>query len=75
MLCHGEITAEEYYTMAGFDSKPASEKKGLPRRRHSAQDKQDYSAEMQQEHVRKFAAEHGIAIIKEFPDRDATGLR
>ena len=61
--------------MACFDSKPEGEKKGIPRLRHSAQDKQDYSTEIQQDQVRKFAADHGIAIIKEFPDRDATGLQ
>ncbi len=42
--------------------------------RHSAQDRQEYSIPIQSEQVRKFAAEHGIKIIKEFKDYGVSGL-
>lgn len=42
--------------------------------RHSAQDRQENSIEIQQDQVRKFAAEHSITIIREFADRGKTGL-
>lgn len=42
--------------------------------RHSAQDRQEYSIPIQREQVRKFAREHGIEIIKEFPDYGKSGL-
>jgi DNA invertase Pin-like site-specific DNA recombinase len=42
--------------------------------RHSAQDRQEYSIPIQSEQVRKFAAEHGIEIIKEFKDYGVSGL-
>jgi DNA invertase Pin-like site-specific DNA recombinase len=57
-----------------FDEKPTTEKKAVAYYRHSAQDKQEYSVEIQQEHVRKFASDHGIEIIKEFADRGITGV-
>ena len=60
--------------MGWFDPKPAAEKKAVAYYRHSAQDKQEYSVEIQQEHVRKFAADNGIEIIKEFADRGITGV-
>jgi DNA invertase Pin-like site-specific DNA recombinase len=57
-----------------FDPKPTAEKKAVAYYRHSAQDKQEYSVEIQQEHVRKFAADHGVEIVKEFADRGVTGV-
>jgi len=42
--------------------------------RHSAQDRQENSVEIQQDQVRKFAEENGIEIIKEFADRGKSGL-
>jgi len=42
--------------------------------RHSAQDRQEYSIPIQSQQVRKFAAEHGIEIIKEFKDYGVSGL-
>jgi DNA invertase Pin-like site-specific DNA recombinase len=42
--------------------------------RHSAHDRQENSVEIQQELVRKLAAEHDIEIIREFADRGKTGL-
>jgi DNA invertase Pin-like site-specific DNA recombinase len=42
--------------------------------RHSAQDRQEYSIPIQSEQVRKFAAEHGIKIIREFKDHGVSGL-
>ena len=60
--------------MDWFDSKPGTLKKAVAYYRHSAQDKQEYSVEIQQEHVRKFAADNNIEIIKEFADRGVTGV-
>ena len=60
--------------MGWFDAKPMTEKRAVAYYRHSAQDKQEYSVEIQQEHVRKFAADHNIEIIKEFADRGITGV-
>ncbi len=42
--------------------------------RHSAEDRQEYSIPIQREEVKKFAAEHGIEIIKDFPDYGVSGL-
>jgi DNA invertase Pin-like site-specific DNA recombinase len=42
--------------------------------RHSAQDRQEYSIPIQSEQVKKFAAEHGIKIIKVFKDYGVSGL-
>ena len=42
--------------------------------RHSAQDRQENSVELQQEQVRKFAAENAIEIIREFADKGKSGL-
>lgn len=42
--------------------------------RHSAQDRQENSVEIQQDQVRKFATEHGIEIIREFADKGKSGL-
>lgn len=42
--------------------------------RHSAQDRQENSVEIQQDQVRKFATEHGLEIIREFADRGKSGL-
>jgi DNA invertase Pin-like site-specific DNA recombinase len=42
--------------------------------RHSAQDRQENSVEIQQDQVRKFAAENGIEIIREFADKGKSGL-
>ena len=60
--------------MQWFDPKPPTGKRAVAYYRHSAQDKQEYSVEIQQEHVRKFAADNGIEIIKEFADRGITGV-
>ena len=60
--------------MDWFDSKPVTHKRAVAYYRHSAQDKQEYSVEIQQEHVRKFAAENSIEIIKEFADRGISGV-
>ena len=42
--------------------------------RHSAQDRQENSVELQQEQVRRFAAENGMEIIREFADKGKSGL-
>jgi DNA invertase Pin-like site-specific DNA recombinase len=42
--------------------------------RHSAQDRQENSVPLQREHVQKWAAEHGITVIKEFADHGKSGL-
>ena len=42
--------------------------------RHSAQDRQENSVEIQQDQVRQFASENDIEIIREFADRGKSGL-
>ena len=42
--------------------------------RHSAQDRQENSIPIQREQVQKWAAEHGLEIIKEFADHGKSGL-
>jgi DNA invertase Pin-like site-specific DNA recombinase len=42
--------------------------------RHSAQDRQENSVEIQQDQVRQFAREHDVEIIREFADRGKSGL-
>jgi len=42
--------------------------------RHSAQDRQENSVEIQQDQVRAFARDHDIEIIREFADRGKSGL-
>jgi len=54
--------------------KTVLQKRAVAYYRHSAQDRQENSIEIQQDQVRKFAAEHGIEIIREFADKGKTGL-
>jgi DNA invertase Pin-like site-specific DNA recombinase len=49
-------------------------KKAIAYYRHSAQDRQENSIPIQQDQVRKFAFDNGIAIIKEFQDAGKSGL-
>ncbi len=42
--------------------------------RHSAQDKQKNSVEIQQDQIRKWAAANGVAIVREFADHGKSGL-
>jgi len=42
--------------------------------RHSAQDRQENSVEIQQDQVRQFARDNDIEIIREFADRGKSGL-
>lgn len=42
--------------------------------RHSAQDRQENSVEIQQDQVRQFARENDIKIVREFIDRGKSGL-
>ena len=49
-------------------------KKAIAYYRHSAQDRQENSIEIQREQVLKFATENGIEIIREFADRGKSGL-
>lgn len=49
-------------------------KKAVAYYRHSAEDKQENSVQIQKEHTHKFAIEHQIEIIHEEADRGETGL-
>lgn len=51
-----------------------TDKKGVAYYRHSAQDRQENSIPIQRDRVKKFAAEHGIEIIREFADHGKSGL-
>jgi len=48
--------------------------KGVAYYRHSAQDRQENSIPIQRERVKKFSAEHGIEIVREFADYGKSGL-
>jgi len=54
--------------------KEATGKKAVAYYRHSAQDRQENSVEIQQDQVRKFAKDNGIEIIREFADKGISGL-
>ena len=53
---------------------PTFLKKAVAYYRHSAQDRQENSVEIQQDQVRKFANENSIQIIREFADKGKSGL-
>jgi DNA invertase Pin-like site-specific DNA recombinase len=58
-----------------LDKPEAKEKKkSITYYRHSAQDRQENSIQIQSELIHKFAKEHGIEIIKEFADYGKSGL-
>ena len=54
--------------------KPVLQKRAVAYYRHSAQDRQENSIEIQQDQVRKFATDNGLEIIREFADKGKTGL-
>ena len=60
--------------MDWFNQKKTFAKRAVAYYRHSAQDRQENSVEIQQDQVRKFAADNNIEIIREFVDRGKTGL-
>lgn len=57
-----------------YKPKRAFAKRAVAYYRHSAQERQENSVEIQQDQVRKFAADNGVEIIEEFIDRGKTGL-
>jgi hypothetical protein len=57
-----------------YRPKKAFAKRAVAYYRHSAQERQENSVEIQQDQVRKFAADNGVEIIEEFIDRGKTGL-
>jgi len=57
-----------------YRPKKAFAKRAVAYYRHSAQDRQENSVEIQQDQLRKFAADNGVEIIEEFIDRGKTGL-
>lgn len=60
--------------MDWYNRKKTYAKRAVAYYRHSAQDRQENSVEIQQDQVRKFAADNSIEIIQEFIDRGKTGL-
>jgi DNA invertase Pin-like site-specific DNA recombinase len=57
-----------------YRPKKAFAKRAVAYYRHSAQERQENSVEIQQDQVRKFAADNDVEIIEEFIDRGKTGL-
>ena len=55
--------------MDWFNTSKVSKYRAVAYYRHSAQDRQENSVEIQQDQVRQFAQEHDIEIIREFADR------
>jgi len=60
--------------MDWFNTSEARKYRAVAYYRHSAQDRQENSVEIQQDQVRQFAAENDIEIIHEFADRGKSGL-
>ena len=70
----GEESWGMVMTLPWNSQKTGSNRRAVAYYRHSAQDRQENSIELQQDQVRKFALEHSITIIREFADRGKTGL-
>lgn len=60
--------------MEWFNTGKSSKWRAVAYYRHSAQDRQENSVEIQQDQVHQFAQEHDIDIIREFADRGKSGL-
>lgn len=60
--------------MAWFRPKDSFKSRAVAYYRHSAQDRQENSVEIQQDQVRKFAEDNNIQIVEEYVDRGKTGL-
>lgn len=60
--------------MDWFNSGNTGKYRAVAYYRHSAQDRQENSVEIQQDQVRQFARENEIEIIREFADRGKSGL-
>ncbi len=52
--------------MESCNARRNSPKRAVAYYRHSAQDRQENAVEIQQDQVRKFAEDNGIAIVEEF---------
>ena len=57
-----------------WDRSQRRKKRAVAYYRHSAQDRQENSVEIQQDQVQAFARENDIEIIREFADRGKSGL-
>ena len=71
MLCR---SPRRLLRMEWYRTKKTYSKRAVAYYRHSAQDRQENSVEIQQDQVRKFAEDNGIQIVQEFIDRGKTGL-
>ena len=60
--------------MDWFNTRKTGKYRAVAYYRHSAQDRQENSVEIQQDQVRQFAKEHDIEIIREFADKGKSGL-
>jgi len=60
--------------MDWYNPKKTFAKRAAAYYRHSAQERQENSVEIQQDQVRKFAVDNDIEIIEEYIDRGKTGL-
>lgn len=60
--------------MEWFNTGKSSKWRAVAYYRHSAQDRQENSVEIQQDQVRQFARENDIEIVREFADRGKSGL-
>ncbi len=72
--CYVGTRKGEGIGMDWFRTQKAHTKRAVAYYRHSAQDRQENSVEIQQDQVRQFAREHDIEIIREFADRGKSGL-
>jgi DNA invertase Pin-like site-specific DNA recombinase len=68
-------TQGRWWAQGGPANEPAAPRfRAVAYYRHSAQDRQENSVAIQQEHVQKWAQENHVEIIQEFADRGKSGL-
>ena len=72
--CYVYTRHGEHICMDWFRAHRTHDKRAVAYYRHSAQDRQENSVEIQQDQVRQFAQEHDIEIVREFADRGKSGL-
>lgn len=63
-----------WWTQASENNAKVVKPKAVAYYRHSAQDRQENSVEIQQDQVREWAEQNGVEIIEEFSDRGKSGL-
>jgi len=72
--CYVHTRKGEGISMDWFRAQKTYNKRAAAYYRHSAQDRQENSVEIQQDQVRQFAEDNNIEMVEEYIDRGKTGL-